>query len=944
MVNYTSSASLGGGSFAPSVQYNTPVRMPTQPMPNMPDVHSEFNIDLRSVGQAILGVEELKTKAALSEKEMELKNEHLKLERLQQMEIKKAEWGMKQQQHQEKMTLEYAKLQAKEGNDTRKTLELNNAIANYNKGLDILEAEMSQNLLDYSGYEAEKRRLFDQISASLQYNNINSFSDAMEQVRPGTGIIKSAYMKDLEASAEEARKTKAKEKKVMINNLSNLKSISPEEAAREISQTEKIYTEVSEDMKLLKNPDLSTEDRERIQHEMDEKLGVIGGSKVIYEFNKHINDIHKMSNPAEGVKMLRESFHAAFEGQGIDSTKIELLWNVYKSQNNIDQLVENVSKLDTNILNSDRLFINRAIESKRLELVNNEYIGNFITTLEAVPMLKDIYLNDPSKFTELANLVSAVVTPSTTQVKPVGDNWEVTLPNGTNYTLTQEMTDKFLKATGADDLQTALIIASFYAGNKYTQQGNFEEAIKLYDKSLKAVQQQNPKDKEENLTKNKNIATIIYNSPDKSYLGGKGEDAVLKSSVYKLRNRFGEEGFVDLTGKIAYLVPDKVWSNKIKGGKLFVFPKSDGTLGIHREQFGVLGGVGRRSFEDKAKEISKMMADSGLSVEEQITIVRTALNDNKDMFEIKEKDWEPSALDRVKIFSQSLLGEPIDIGAEIDTKVAYFASMLSKASSMEELESTLNMFTSEARNDFKKSLEYIRDNNNQDGFIRESAEALLNMSYLWADNKLSADYFSAVKSEEPSTTPVYRKEKGTTVKEDDSKFFKPAEDTVTIENEPSENVDTGDYTTFTIQSIKDTADNQGTPSRDSVYLNGDPENKQWERAVLSNNVMLYRRNGDVVVEYKDASTNSHYGYDYNKGSQVFEVDDLSYNGSIALAVSSPAKIEMVGEEGGYTLYPVNPYTGEVMTDNNYGHYPASHASKMKEAIEKFYKEVKKNGK
>jgi hypothetical protein len=938
MVNYTSSASLGGGSFAPSVQYNTPVRMPTQPMPNMPDVHSEFNIDLRSVGQAILGVEELKTKAALSEKEMELKNEQLKLERLQQMEIKKAEWGMKQQQHQEKMMLEYAKLQAKDKNDTRKTLELNNAIASYNKGLDVLEAEMSQNLLDYSGYETEKRRLFDQIGASLQYNNINSFSEAMEQVRPGTGIIKSAYMKDLEASAEKGREAKAEEDKVMINNLSNLKSISPEEAAREIRQTEKIYTEVSEDMKLLNNPDLSTEERERIQHEMDEKLGVIGGSKVIYEFNKHINDIHKMSNPAEGVKMLRESFHAAFEGTGIDSTKIELLWNVYKSQNNLDQLVENVSKLDTNILNSDRLFINRAFENKRLELLNNEYIGDFYTTMEAFPIFKDIYLNDPSNFTELANLVSAVVTPSTTRVNTVGDNWEVTLSNGKKYTIAKETANTLLKTTGADDLQTALITASFYVAKKYTQQGNFEAANRLNDKCTEAILQQNPENKEENQTKMKNIDTILGN-----YLGGKAENVVLQSSVYKLKNRFGDKGFVDLTGKIAYLVPDKVWSNKIKGGKLYVFPKSDGTLGIHREQFGVLGGVGRRSFIDKAKEISKTMADAGLSVEEQITIVRTALNDNKDMFEIKEKDWEPSALDRVKIFSQSLLGESIDIGAEIDTDVANFASMISKASSMEELEKTLNKFTAEARNDFKKSLEYIRDNNNQDGFIRESAEALLNMSYLWTDNKLSADYFSAVKSEEPST-PVYRKEKGTTVKEDDSKFFKPAEDTVAIENEPSENVDTGDYTTFTIQSIKDTADSQGEPSKDAVYLNGNPQNKQWERAVLSNNVMLYRRNGDVVVEYEDASTNSHYGYDYNKGSQVFEVDDLSYNGSIALAVSSPAKIEMVEEDGGYTLYPVNPYTGEVMTDNNYGHYPASHADKMKKAIEKFYKEVKKNGK
>lgn len=53
MVNYSQSTVLSRGGFAPNIQYNTSVRMPTQPMPDLKQPDSRFNIDLTGLGRGL---------------------------------------------------------------------------------------------------------------------------------------------------------------------------------------------------------------------------------------------------------------------------------------------------------------------------------------------------------------------------------------------------------------------------------------------------------------------------------------------------------------------------------------------------------------------------------------------------------------------------------------------------------------------------------------------------------------------------------------------------------------------------------------------------------------------------------------------------------------------------------------------------------------------------
>lgn len=53
MVTYSQSTAMSRGGFAPNVQYNTSVRMPTQPIPDLKQPDSKFNIDLTGLGRGL---------------------------------------------------------------------------------------------------------------------------------------------------------------------------------------------------------------------------------------------------------------------------------------------------------------------------------------------------------------------------------------------------------------------------------------------------------------------------------------------------------------------------------------------------------------------------------------------------------------------------------------------------------------------------------------------------------------------------------------------------------------------------------------------------------------------------------------------------------------------------------------------------------------------------
>ena len=53
MVNYSQSTAMSRGGFAPNVQYNASVRMPAQPIPELKQPDSKFNIDLAGLGRGL---------------------------------------------------------------------------------------------------------------------------------------------------------------------------------------------------------------------------------------------------------------------------------------------------------------------------------------------------------------------------------------------------------------------------------------------------------------------------------------------------------------------------------------------------------------------------------------------------------------------------------------------------------------------------------------------------------------------------------------------------------------------------------------------------------------------------------------------------------------------------------------------------------------------------
>ena len=54
MVNYSQSTSMSRGGFAPSVNYNASIKMPTQPIPDLKQPDSKFNIDLSDLSRGLM--------------------------------------------------------------------------------------------------------------------------------------------------------------------------------------------------------------------------------------------------------------------------------------------------------------------------------------------------------------------------------------------------------------------------------------------------------------------------------------------------------------------------------------------------------------------------------------------------------------------------------------------------------------------------------------------------------------------------------------------------------------------------------------------------------------------------------------------------------------------------------------------------------------------------
>lgn len=736
MVNYTSSASIGAGRFAPSVQYNTPVRMPTQPMPDMPDVRSEFNIDLRPIGQAMLGIKELETKSLLAEKEMEMKRDIAAQELLANKAIKEQEWVMKQQQHQDKMDLGYAKLAKEEQKNLLKTTEMNNALTRYNKGIDVLETELRDNNLTYEGFETEKRKLFDEISASLQHNTIGSFSDNINKIRPGAGSVKTAFMSDLEANAEKARETDATQNANTISNVSENLRISIPEATRKVEATKDSYARATQYLQNAVNPPSLVREEQKDSYikaqieAADRELGVVGGAKVVYDYMKNVNVIHNMRNPAEGVEMLRQSFYTSLEGLNVDAPKKELLWNIYRRTNNLDQLIENTMNLSKAVSDNDKTYITRAIDAKRIDLIDDKIMGDFFTVIEAAPFIKDAFVNAPQNFEKITSLTNAVVQANMVDAKPVDGGWQVSLSNGTSLSISEPEALRLMNETGTDNISDALLATNIRAANNARMKGDREKATRIATKGVDYILSQKAQNPEDAINKAANLDTALQNV-DLRYLEDEDENAVLKSAHAKILSRYGKGGFTDLSGKIAYLVPDTVWNDWVKGGELYVWENSDGTLGLHREQYGVFGGAGRKDWKEQAMAVSKMMSDAGLTPKEQITMIRTALQDDSKLFKIMEKDWKISVWERAKIGLQAIIGTPLHYGAVLDSKVIKYATLLAKADSAEEVKEVFGMMSTEAKESFVQGLKNTRDNKGNPEVVREIADTLLNLKDIW---------------------------------------------------------------------------------------------------------------------------------------------------------------------------------------------------------------------
>lgn len=758
MVNYTSTASLGGGRFAPSVNYNAAVRMPTQPIPDLKQPNSEFNIDLRSLSQAMLGAKELEVKGTIAEKEMLLKKQMAEAEAEASRNLKLAEWEMKERHHRDKMLLDYAKLEKKDKDNTAKTYELNSAIKLYNKRRDILDAELKADKLNPDTYSLELRKLWDDVSSGLVYNEADALATSINVIRPGAVNLVPEYIRDREANIEAGRKQNSEERQNSISNVMHVTGATTAEAVEDIEKTENSYRNAMETFQRIQNPpsvllDSQKEEWQSQQlKELDRNLGVIGGSKVLYEFSKSINDIRSSGNVAESVENLRQSFESTLLTiPGVDRSRIDLLWNIYKDMNNIDELVENTVGLKEQIGKEQTAFINRAVKNKKIDLINDQFIGDFLTTTEAFPWLADLYVNNLANFNEVTAISNAIINANLSLAVPVKNGWMLSFSDGSSFMLDNKTATKMMQSTGTDNVRDALLVSNIQASNKLRAEGKHEDATRVGKEGFKQIAKDKAESVQDVINKAHNIEQAL-DPIDPKYLKDDERTALLKTGSNKMLVKYGRGTLADIHGKIAYLIPDGFASDYLKGGKLYIIPNKDQSLTLYRYQTGAGGGLGEDDFIKKNAEVVKYMQDAGLTRDEMIIQIETALNENGELYEVKEEGWAPSPWELLKHGLQGIV-RPIEWGAKLDTKLTELFASLALVENVRDLKYIWRNLTNDAKTEIKDTLRAVSMNRNNPEFIRGWADVALKSDVLKEDNKpIPVEPTVQPKSERPGTT------------------------------------------------------------------------------------------------------------------------------------------------------------------------------------------------
>lgn len=695
---YNQSTPLSTGRLAPSVNYNASIRMPTQPMPELPDVNSSFNIDLRPVGEAILAGKEMEWKSKEAELDRQARERELEKSFNNQVALKKMELSSIEKRHAADNSRQWydsitnrMKVEKEEDDDTFKKLK-RQATDWLTLQARKLDADKNNNKKPMSTVQIatrEKQIIDDFRNVFGQTILITDVIDDVRKVYGGFGGSIGAESRAYTKSVEESQKDVDDSANDTAGQMSQYNGATVSFNRTKMAKYNDALDEVDTLKAKLARTDLTQEEKDLTQKKLDESIAYIGGESV----DKYLTSLNVIQlKDYNTLKQAKEGFIQTVVNEGATRQAAEVLWSMMDNRRGYTRTVEAIANMDEKVLKQHETAIKTLIAGNKIGLLNNiPGLSTFAAIKEIAPELAESFM-EAANFEDLISALGSDIALNITDAQ----NGSFIIKHGDKDIEVRPDQVKAIKnATGMEDFATAW--RTLYAKNIMKRVNSGTEPSLNF-----AADMMTPKNDSVNeaLTANYNTVALAKGINPKTaleYAKKNPQDRgaqTLAASVKILghidtnyKGRDTEVLYTEFTSKIHKMRVNGFLSDYIKGGTIEIRTDDKGKLHLWRTAEGIAGGVGFLEGYKALKEVETFLNNTELTAAERVAFLETHLG--KGYFFTYPTGDMPTVKDyagRIIDVLQNASGILIDVTAGTDTGLAHMASQITKATSIENLE------------------------------------------------------------------------------------------------------------------------------------------------------------------------------------------------------------------------------------------------------------------
>lgn len=898
---YDQQTTLAGGRFAPSVNYNAAIRMPTQPMPDLPDVKSSFNIDLRPIGEAVIAGKEMEWKSIEADKDRVEK-------RLQQQDQFEHEFALKQMELEsiETRAAEQRKIDWYNAETNRKLAEkekkknekdaLTTAAINYAvREQKKLQADIqAKKVVGTNAIRLRENQIFDNIQTLYPAVNSSHVIEETRKVFPNAltslDTLGSATIK-AEKEAETDRLQKEYE---AGKETAELYGTTTEQGVAYNKRTIEAVERIPQIQEALRNPDLDNDQKKLLEEELNTNLEFIGGSAAYTALINHLPDLVGSNNPQEALQNMMNAYVASVspfmsETQAINNFK--RLDDRFQWSKNVKYITD----MDENILKNYEREVKLIVKRGDFHLLqNNDFVRTFAVMNDIDTKLGQAFLDTGHGDVLVDSMASGSI--PTAERKETG---YVDIKLGGNTVTLSPDKVRDLESRSGMSIEDMLDKAYVSSALKAVSEGNESgvQMLNTYTNSKSGTDKDitNSANNITNINKNSttvaDILDVCKNNPNE-------RSCKVMSANLSISSYFNNDPvkLAELKQRIHRMRPSEIAGGYVKGGAIGIYPQKNGTIELFRHTTGVLGGLGNIETQIDMAAVEAILNDiPDMPIEQKVAFLEAELG--QEHFILHATGENVPLMSHVKEEFKKLLTSSLDIFGAADTLYATFLER-------------------------PWELGYAPEG----GARESSANAEIRVQPVVPPTASMTDFdkFPLVKNKDGSVSNV----RTTIIGRDGVEYLVPTMGDTSKHFGGYASVEEAEKAD---KQLHKELNEKIASMKQSPESDVGPRSKKSETPVDGK---LYHSviGDDHFISYRKKEEGIEYDYNTKTKQETFKVDDQIYNGSIPLMGTEFKGVEIVESiDGGVLLVPTNKDV-----QGTYGWYQDGYGEKMKKAIETFY--------